>query len=81
MTKKDYIAIANGIKEVKRTVNQNCKESVYMDHGINQVIDKLADIFQIDNNNFNHVRFMGYIADSNKHLKSYYWSIVSIITV
>jgi hypothetical protein len=65
MTKKDYIAIANGLKEIKRKVDCNIDT-------FNEVCYMLQKVFHIDNSNFNSERFDNYINDPNKHLKSYY---------
>ena len=69
MTEKDFIAMANLIKE-----HAIIKEGGKQSHIVNfpSFICDLCILFKRSNSVFNRERFIEYIEDSEKYLKSYY---------
>lgn len=67
MSKKDYIAIANAIKDCRADTKKGVAKSLELE----RFTDKLATIFTIDNNNFDRGRFYAYIQDETKRYKDF----------
>lgn len=66
MIKKDFIAIANCIKEYK-----NDKSPAPADIGY-FITQYLVRVLRASSNNFNEASFIDYITNTDKHIKSYY---------
>tara|TARA_Y100001972_G_C7471462_1_gene240039 strand:- start:202 stop:384 length:183 start_codon:yes stop_codon:yes gene_type:complete len=58
MTKKDYIKIAQILKEAKNNPN-NWK--LRNEDVINQIVDEFTVMFKLDNRRFDKVKFLDYI--------------------
>lgn len=59
MTKKDYIAIANIIKNTYNKKTNNDSIDFKIDESRNNFVICLADYFEIDNPKFNRQKFIG----------------------
>ena len=69
MTKKDYIAIANVIKDCKQFVKDNTpNDDIIL--GINMVMNSLLPMFRQDNHNFDTTKFIDYV-NSDKRYKDF----------
>ena len=58
MTKKDYIKVAQILKEAKNNPN-NWK--LRNEDVINQIVDEFTVMFKLDNRRFDKVKFLDYI--------------------
>ena len=58
MTKKDYIKVAEILKEAKNNPN-NWK--LRNEDVINQIVDEFTVMFKLDNRRFDKVKFLDYI--------------------
>jgi len=77
MSKKDYIAIANAIKDTNKYIISTTHTSKIMteygEHqllGIKKLVESLIMVFQSDNDNFDTARFYNYI-ESDKRYKDF----------
>jgi len=71
MTKKDYIAIANVIKDSKKALLYATVNAGETKRAIQVITEGLAHCFSIDNNNFDYERFYSYVADETKRYKDF----------
>lgn len=67
MSKKDYIAIANAIKDVRADTKKGTAKSLELE----RFVTKLITIFETDNPNFNVSRFEMYLHDDTKRYKDF----------
>jgi hypothetical protein len=70
MTKKDYIAIANALKDAKNSLMYATVNAGETKRSLDIVSEYIAKVFKIDNVNFDRVRFFEYL-EGNKRYKDF----------
>ena len=71
MTKKDYIAIANILKDIHKEYNLATGNNTEALEVWLSIVRQLKYLFKIDNDNFDDLRFWNYVFDNSKRYKDF----------